>query len=449
MDELLTKMYENIEEFMDYWKGKSNQTILEMEDFLIASAEKKGWDVTVLKKFLEDTKANTETAKKLQQQEEEKERARQGKEEATKIIEGLKDETNPEKIKEELETIGKIPSQMTTTEAPKAYTSADYEHETKNYDPDKYFCPTLFNALPFPDGTLSVIGARTGRGKTTALINLGLEALTAETPRKVLFITLEMSCRQLYNKLILAKTYAQADTIIRKNHLDKVENPHKVLFKIMKADTAQLAGIDTEFINRVKEAKEFVLNKTNANELQMYQAWSLTQTQIIRLISQQEKGTLVLVDYIQRMPIADTRNRDRYIQIKEISNALMNVSVKSGVVTICGAQFNRVAGVNDDGNDTFDDASFRESGDIEQDAHNATGLGWEADKKTRFYEIIKLREGGETGESFYLEFNGAYSFMNALQLKHIQTKKKTKGKRNTDENETYSELNRNVSGTPI
>lgn len=417
MDELLTKMYENIDEYMDYWKGKSNTTILEMEDFIIASAEKKGWDIDTVKKFLEDTKANTEEAKKLQQEEDEKERAKQGKEEAAKIVEGLKDVTDPEKIKEGLAAIGQLVEAIAPEEAAKAYTSADYEKETKDYDPDKYFSPDLFGKLEFPDGTLSIIGARTSRGKTTALINLAAEAMgteeTEETKgnkRKVLFITLEMSGRQLYNKLILQRVYAESDKDTRDKILDKVEKPHKDLFKIVKSADAQLEGIDTEFIDRVKEAKKFIDKKVDTKEFQLFQAWQLSQKAIINLILQQEKGTLVLIDYIQRMPLTEKANKERYIQIKEISNALMKASVDSGLVTICGAQLNRMAGKDEDKNDTFDDTSFRESGDIEQDAHNAIGIGWTADK-TRFYGILKTRESGETGQTFYLNFNGKYSYM--------------------------------------
>jgi hypothetical protein len=435
-------MYEDIDEFMDYWKGKSNTTILEMEDFIIASAEKKGWDIDCLKKFLEDTKTNTEEAKKLQQEEDEKERARQGKEEAAKIVEGLKDVTDPEKIKEGLETIRKIPSLI--TEPVKPYSRADFMRDVKNYDPDKYFCPKLFNAFPFPDGTLSVIGARTGRGKTTTLINLAAEAMGSEdreetkgNKRKVLFITLEMSGRQLYNKLILQRVYAESDPNTRTKILEnttEVKDALKDSAKILKSDDKRiLTGFNELFLKSVRKEKEFVLNKTDTNELQLIQAWQLSQKAIISLISQQEKGTLVLIDYIQRMPLTEKASKERYIQIKELSNALMNATIKSGVVTICGAQFNREAGTDKNGNDTFNETSFRESGDIEQDAHNAIGIGWKKNKQDRFYEILKARESGGTGKSNKLDFKGAYSYM------------KDTGK----EFKTEEEVNRKVEGTPL
>jgi hypothetical protein len=428
----------NLDEYLDYWKNKSNETILEMEDLIIAYAQKEGWDVDIVNKYLEDVKKDTEEAEKEQQEIDEKEKAKQGKEKAAKIIEGLKDVTDPEKIKEELATIGQLVEVITTKEVPKAYTCEDYENETKNYDPDKYFSPELFGKLAFPDGTLSVIGARTSRGKTTALVNLAAEALTAETPRKVLFITLEMSSRQLYNKLILQRVYAQANEDkgkdIRKDILDKVKDTHKDLFKIIK-DANELTGIDTKFIDSVKKAKKFVDGKVDAKELQIFQSWYLSQQAIINLIRQQEKGTLVLIDYIQRMPLMERASRERYIQIKEISNALMNATIKREVVTICAAQFNRTSGKDNEGDDAFTDISFRESGDIEQDAHNAIGIGigWEADKEERFYEILKARESGGTGSGrHYLDFNGAYSYMSMNDEKR-DYKQQKKGKEKAKE----------------
>ena len=107
----------------------------------------------------------------------------------------------------------------------------------------------------------------------------------------------------------------------------------------------------------------------------------------------------------------EEKGYDSFMRLKKISDNLVKASIEAGLVTICGAQFNRVAGKNEDGDDTFTDNSFRESGDIEQDAHNAIGIGWRKDKKKRFYEVLKARESGHTGKKFYLEFNGAYSFM--------------------------------------
>ena len=49
------------------------------------------------------------------------------------------------------------------------YTLADYMAECLTYDPSRDFSPALFGGLAFPNGTVSYIGARTSRGKTTAM----------------------------------------------------------------------------------------------------------------------------------------------------------------------------------------------------------------------------------------------------------------------------------------
>ncbi|MDR1104633.1 MAG: hypothetical protein LBK92_04760, partial [Endomicrobium sp.] len=67
------------------------------------------------------------------------------------------------------------------------------------------------------------------------------------------------------------------------------------------------------------------------------------------------------------------------------------------------------------GDDKFDDASFRESGDIEQDAHNAIGIGWKANKQDRFYQILKTREDARQGKKANIEFIGEYSYMKKIE----------------------------------
>ena len=77
------------------------------------------------------------------------------------------------------------------------------------------------------------------------------------------------------------------------------------------------------------------------------------------------------------------------------------------------AQFNRegaTKGNESKHDDRFSDASFRESGDLEQDAHNAIGLGWTADTKGRFYEVLKARESSGTGDAYRLEWDGAFQY---------------------------------------
>jgi replicative DNA helicase len=410
--------FKNLNEFLEHLKNLSTESILDFEQTCRDYVEIKGWEIETFDQFIKDTKEDDVEAQKLRKQDE----IIQRKNNLIEKLEGLKNITNPEKIEEEIKNIKETLAGATLTNTAdakdiKIYSWTDYIKETKEYNPEKYFCPELFYKLPFPDGTLSIIGARTGRGKTTSLINITSEALSAKNnnKRKVIFITLEMSARQLFNKLILQRVYAGSDGETRRTILNetiKVPSPTGELFKILSADeTHQFTGINTQFLSKVKDEQKFVSSKSDMGDFQMIDGRRLTQKQITDFISCQEKGTLILIDYIQRMPVSNTRVHDRYLQVKEISDALVNVTIKSGVVTICAAQLNRVAGTDRDGNDTFDDTSFRESGDIEQDAHNAVAIGWKSNKKDRFYKVLKSRESGQASESFNLIFEGAYSFM--------------------------------------
>jgi hypothetical protein len=126
--------------------------------------------------------------------------------------------------------------------------------------------------------------------------------------------------------------------------------------------------------------------------------------------AQGEAGALILLDYIQKMPPKGGADADSFRRVQAISYDVVNAAAATNAVIIAGAQFNRLGGTDGLG-DVFTDESFRECGDLEQDAHNAIGIGWQTDKRGRFYEILKTREDQRQGMLFEIDFNGAYSFM--------------------------------------
>jgi hypothetical protein len=346
------------------------------------------------------------------------------------IMEGLKQSTDSGKIKQGLENI-KMLVQTACQEAPKYdfYTYEMYRGEIDNYDPQKEFCPNLFcKKLSFPEGTMSAVGARTGRGKTTALVNLALEAI--ENNRGCLFVNFETGNRPLINKLILLRAYCQAEGSVRSFHLDKVENTFTELYRAFKADARsghqassfKRPETDAIFGDKIREADVFIRQRMQEGLIKFPQARKLNQQEIADLILLQKKGALVLIDYIQRMPEGDIK--EGFQKIKQASNVVLNAAIDSGVVAICGAQFNRGVRRDAKGNktsrDNFDDASFRESGDIEQDAHNAIGIGSDGNGKdgNMFVQFIKVREGPGAGSEYKLEHNLAYSYMKMTEEKY-------------------------------
>jgi replicative DNA helicase len=442
--------FKTIDEYIEYLKGLTTSAVLEHEHIHYKFAKSKGWDIAPLEKYLEAARIDAQEAKKLQTQKEEKERAIQAKEEAVKIIERLKDENDPEKIKKELESIGKIPSLIGAVEL-KPCAWKDYMDDINKYDPSQEFFPKLFTVLnkdtetidfklPFPPQTLSVIGARTKRGKTIMLLNLALEAIERE--KKCIFISLEMTRRQLLNRLILLRTYSQAvndanDT--RVTTLKELKYSSTRLWKFLRNkpeentdNTYKIAQQDS--INLMfGEATDFIQDKMNNGKFELIEAFLSEQSPIIRKVSEAGKGTLVLIDYIQRMPEEDGHDYDGgYMRVTKINKELIKATIKSEAITICAAQFNRTGGTDEGGADIFDDTCFKESGSIEQDAHNAIGIGYEGNKKDRFCEILKARDSEGTGRQFSLKFNGAYSYMrnDGKRNREGKDKDKTKTERN-------------------
>jgi hypothetical protein len=334
-----------------------------------------------------------------------------------------------ERIRKQAANLGSVEAKR------RIYTVADYMAECLHYDPSKDFTPALFGGLAFPDGTTSYIGARTARGKTTAMINLAREAILDN--RKTIFITLEMSGKQLLNKLILSTAFAMGIAN------DKVNDPEnrralmsmdagRAIYTVWKK--RELAGSGANIFRKyVQEARETIRKAHEAGKFILYDGRGASEPEIINFITANaEKGAVILLDYIQKMPTKQGTESDNYRRVQVISYDVVNAAAETNSIIIAGAQFNRMGGTDGLG-DMFDDKSFRETGDIEQDAHNAIGIGWKLDKQGRFYEILKTREDKKQGCIYDIDFCGEYSYMN--QGKVIEGREvgasKGKDKKNT------------------
>jgi hypothetical protein len=182
-------------------------------EFIISFAISEGIDITGALAGLQHITAE---ARRKAQKEKDKEAAKKASEfiisGTAEYIKNLEQGHAPDE-KEMTAAAAAIRKAAANMAAPKAQsrftTFSEYADECINYDPDKDFTPSLFG-VPFPDGTVSYIGARTGRGKTAAMLNIAREALTMEQPRNVFFITLEMSPKQLLTRLALSLIYANA-----------------------------------------------------------------------------------------------------------------------------------------------------------------------------------------------------------------------------------------------
>jgi replicative DNA helicase len=404
-------------------------------DEMISLAKQLGLPESLLEEFFKEYQQQTTEAQEAAKKEQEKQARRQladGLEQsAQKYKKAVEDnDTQAEQAAvEELDDLStklkKEPGIEPTTRA-RLITFENYCNSVKSYDPTKQFLPELFGNIRFPNGTMSLIGARTSRGKTSAMINLARNAI--DTGRKVLFISLEESGRKIFNRLMLSTAYATAKaagvTLAR-------ENPVVDLWLLENGQSIPKANKDdktaTDFTQYRNEAHEKIKAANTEQRFLLYDGRTATVEEILNAVTAYtDKGTVVLLDYIQKMPLG-SQNADTYKRMAETTNSILEKVIKSDAVAICGAQFNRACGIDKKGADTFKEDNFRESGDLEQDAEIAIGIGREPENdKRRFYEVLKNREG-ESGMAFYLDFAGAFSYMERGDQRTKQASSKAQG----------------------
>jgi len=300
---------------------------------------------------------------------------------------------------------------------------ADYEAAWQKEN-DQDFSPVLFDRLPFPNGTVSYIGARTGRGKTTAMVNIGIEALfppgQGTKPRRVLFVSLEENQKQILRRFSLCLAYRDASETDREKLLT-VENPYtnkrdpKNAYKNWKRGREIGGPGNAEFVRAVIEADRKVKDAVETGRFIYFDGIGAGLAEILAAIKTMNRGDIVLLDYIQKIP----KDNESYSgnpdleRIRKGSEELIKAAKTKDCIVIAGAQFNRESYKNTGSkkDDEFTDADFRGCGDLEQDGHNLLGIGRNADKTNTYYGIIKSREGEITDKTYSLDFAGGYSFM--------------------------------------
>jgi archaellum biogenesis ATPase FlaH len=355
----------------------------------------------------------------------------------------LVNETDMEKRKELVENMRRLTASLGTSAQNKSriYKAADYLNECLNYDPSKDFTASMLAGLRFPNGSLSYIGARPGGGKSALLVNLAREGLAAE--RNVHLVNLEMINRAVITNYALSLMYATADEKQRRE-LDIVNNPMSKYYSLFRQEYDSRETFDLLRYNILKETV-CLLDK----HLLLYDGTGETVETIISDIeSMANAGDIVLIDYLQRiLPPRESREQ-RYIQIKQISNALLTLAKKKNVVIISGAQFGRQAKENRGNEATLED--FREGGDTEQDAHNALAIETITDKDVndagRYIHVLKQREGGAAFKRISLHCNFNYLYIAGTGKEYIAEKepegqsgsnpktRQTRGKQNEENN---------------
>ena len=205
----------------------------------------------------------------------------------------------------------------------------------------------------FPRGTLTIIGGRTGMGKTTTALQLAINL--ARKDKKVCYFSIEMTGVQLVKK-IMARTIAGDD-------------PHP---KLSASNLFRSKGLrdaqDLEiFISAIPDATQLSLFIDDYSSTTV----SHIRNELTKLIQRGHKPDAIFIDYIGIMK-GESKNQNRVI---ELDNTLreLNVIAKDFDVAIIGlAQINRAVESQSDKRPGLKD--IRESGGYEQEAALVLGL---------------------------------------------------------------------------
>jgi len=296
------------------------------------------------------------------------------------------------------------------------------------------YTPRLFGSLPFPDGTISTIGAAPGGGKSAALVNLCRELLTTlptnnpypkdrekaqdiDAQRKILFISAEMSTPDLTDRLIHSLAWQKVGPGTP-FFLEGVPQTNKDYWKALKykygnpPDHWEYSEKELQRAELYKQIIEEYIRPAWGSRLKIaYVRGRKCFDDIYNIIlNSAEPGTLVLMDYLQLMPICNAdigQGNPRYLEIRHIMDMGIIAAEKTQSVIIAAAQLGREE--RRTGSRGDDTQGWRESGDIEQTAWNLIKMS--RDKNALSFKITKARNSAGLDTAYKLDWIPAYQYM--------------------------------------
>jgi replicative DNA helicase len=246
------------------------------------------------------------------------------------------------------------------------YTS---EHFIRDIQQRREGYPTGWSKLDeyalIPSEALTIIAGRPSHGKTTVMLNMLYNLVTANPEESFYFFSYEETRSQLALKLM---------TIISGVQLDQYKNTQQIeaYYKTGRLDASYAKGLtEAQAKAKLDEAKQTYDDLIKSGRLWLIdeplQVSDLTST----IESLQGKAGAIFIDYIQKIK-SKYNVQSRQVEIQKISGDLLDTAKRSGVAIVLGAQLNRGAERGEAKNISLD--QLRESGDIEQDAHLVLGL---------------------------------------------------------------------------
>jgi replicative DNA helicase len=196
----------------------------------------------------------------------------------------------------------------------------------------------------FQKSDLIIIAARPGMGKTAFVLSVARNACLSntETPRAVAIFSLEMSSKQLANRMISAEAEIESDKL--KKGILADHEWQQLNSKIAKLSEAPI------FIDDTPAISVFELRAK------------------CRRLKQQNNIQMIIIDYLQLMRGDDSNNKNgnREQEVSYISRSLKALAKELNIPVIALSQLSRLVESRSDKKPMLSD--LRESGQIEQDA---------------------------------------------------------------------------------
>ncbi len=189
----------------------------------------------------------------------------------------------------------------------------------------------------FGDGDLIIIAARPAMGKTSVTLNFAQKAL--DDGRGVAMFSLEMPAEQLMLRLLSAKTSIPLQKL-RVGDLNDDEWTN--LTRATDVMSRQKLFVDDDSVINIHQLK----------------------SKLRKIKGQHPDISLCIIDYLQLMN--GTGNKDRHLEVSEISRGLKLLARELNMPIIALSQLNRGVESRNDKRPMLSD--IRESGSIEQDA---------------------------------------------------------------------------------
>ena len=288
-----------------------------------------------------------------------------------------------------------LPRDRLLTPEPFAFHSAEaeWQHEPEGL---KTGWPELDRFLRIAPGTLGVVAAKSRHGKTTMMLNMLVQFIENYPEKQFLYFTYEERKSMLALKIL----NRMGQTV-----LDGTRWMQQLPLMLEAAQGKR------NWPPRLLEARKELNQWMDSGRLWLIDT-AYTATDIAALLPTLAKRYnigAVMVDYAQKIPYDQGLKADqRYLQLKYISQALLEGAMSAKVPVITGCQLNRETG---DGLDGITLDHVRESADIAQDANWVLALWNSAAEEeqhsqdgTLDLKLLKNRDG-QSGKGFTLNFN--------------------------------------------